>query len=61
MDLFINLNKKGQVNESEKKVNIMFRRILVLRTKMLICFVIKTSLHHLHFVVHTQNHMVSES
>ena len=50
--------KKGQVNGSGKKWNIMFRMMLMLRKNMWGCFVIQTSFHHCHFVVHTQNHMV---
>ena len=38
--------KKGQVNESGQKGNIMFTRMLILLTNMLIRFVIQTSLHH---------------
>ena len=52
-------HKKGKVNESSKKGNIMFRRILMLCTKMLRCFVIQTSFHHCNFVVHQKNRMVS--
>ena len=59
LDVLIKANKKGQVNESGKKDNIMFRRMLMFPTKMLRCFVIKTSFHHFHFVFYTQKHMVS--
>ena len=55
-----NKNKKGQLNESGQKRNIMFMRMLILRTNMLIFFVIHINFHHFHFIVHTQNHMVSE-
>ena len=52
--------KKWQVNGSGKKDNIMFRSMLMFHTNMLRCFVIQTNFHHCHFVVHTQNYMVSE-
>ena len=52
--------KKSTLNKNGKKGNIMFKMMLMLCTKMLKCFIILTSFHHFHFVVHTQNHMVSE-
>ena len=52
--------KKEQVYRSGKKGIIMFRGVLTFHTKMLRRFKIQTSLYHCHFVVHTQNHMVSE-
>ena len=53
--------EKVQVNKSGQKGNIMFRRMLMLRTNVLGCFVIQTSFQYFHFVVHTKNHMVSEA
>ena len=52
--------KNWQVNKIRQKVNILFKRILMLRKVMLKCFVIQTSFYHCHFVIHSQNHMVSE-
>ena len=40
--------------------DIMFKKILMLRTNVLRFFVIKTIFHHSKFVDHIQNHMVSE-
>ena len=60
MELLFNANKKGKVEESGHKRNILFRRMLMLRTNMLICFVIQTNFHNFYFVVHTKNHMASE-
>ena len=56
----IDQGKKVEVNESGLKGNFMFRRMLMLHTNMLRCFIIQTNLLHCNFVFHTQNHMVSE-
>ena len=47
-------HKKRASKKIGQKGNIVFRKMLMSRTNMLICFVIQTSFHHFHFVVHTK-------